>query len=53
MLRPLSNADASENRVLGAAMFPMVPIVNRVSGNAFTAGGRRYTVQPGCVSDMG
>ena len=46
ILRPLAEQGASVASALGAAMFPMVPFANRVTGNAFAVDGRRYEVQP-------
>ncbi len=46
VMRPLTSGDAAARNVLGAAMFPMVPFANRVTGNTFTIDGRRYHLQP-------
>ena len=46
LMRRLSNADRYAANVLGVAMFPMVPYANRIAGNAFDFGGRRWHVQP-------
>ena len=43
LMRPLSGADRAGGNVLGVAMFPMVPYANRITGNAFTFGGKTYT----------
>ncbi|MBI4924277.1 MAG: aldose 1-epimerase [Devosia nanyangense] len=42
LMRPLSASDRSSGNVLGVAMFPMLPYANRISGNAFTFGGKTY-----------
>jgi aldose 1-epimerase len=44
-LRPFSESPGAFD-VRTAACFPLVPICNRVGGNAFYFGGRRYTFQP-------
>lgn len=46
LMRRLSDADRDAANVLGVAMFPMVPYANRIAGNAFDFGGRRWHVQP-------
>lgn len=42
LMRPLSNADRAARRVVGAAMFPMLPYANRIAGNEFTFDGETY-----------
>jgi aldose 1-epimerase len=42
LMRPLSHADREAGKVVGAAMFPMVPYANRIAGNSFEFGGRTW-----------
>jgi len=42
LMRPLSAEALRSGNVLGVAMFPMLPYVNRIAGNAFTFEGRTY-----------
>jgi aldose 1-epimerase len=46
LLRRLSYDDRKAGNVLGVAMFPMTPYANRIAGNAFQFGARRWRVQP-------
>lgn len=46
LMRPFSRVDLEAGNVLGAAMFPMLPYVNRIAGNAFEFGGRRWDFSP-------
>ncbi|MER9641429.1 MULTISPECIES: aldose 1-epimerase [unclassified Mesorhizobium] len=46
LLRRLSDGDRDTGNVLGVAMFPMTPYANRIAGNAFMFGGKRWQVQP-------
>lgn len=44
VLRPLSPADRSAGNVLGVAIFPMLPVANRIAGNAFRFEGKTHGV---------
>ncbi|MBA3325829.1 MAG: aldose 1-epimerase [Rhodobacteraceae bacterium] len=44
VLRPLSEADRAAGDVLGVAAFPMLPVANRIAGNAFRFEGRAFAV---------
>lgn len=46
LTRRLSDADRHAGNVLGVAMFPMTPYANRIAGNAFEFGGKRWQVAP-------
>jgi len=46
LMRRLSDDDHDAGNVLGVAMFPMVPYANRIAGNAFDFGARRWQVLP-------
>ena len=46
LMRRLSDDDRDAGNVLGVAMFPMVPYANRIAGNEFDFGGRRWQVLP-------
>jgi aldose 1-epimerase len=46
LMRLLSDADLDAGNVLGVAMFPMTPYANRIAGNAFEFGGKRWRVLP-------
>ncbi|MCA0029485.1 aldose 1-epimerase [Mesorhizobium sp. B263B2A] len=46
LMRLLSDADLDAGNVLGVAMFPMTPYANRIAGNAFEFGGKRWQVLP-------
>ena len=46
LMRRLSDDDRDAGNVLGVAMFPMVPYANRIAGNAFDFGTRRWQVLP-------
>jgi len=44
LMRRLSAEDREAGNVLGVAMFPMAPYANRIAGNAFEFGARRWQV---------
>ncbi len=46
VMRPLSEERRAAGDVLGTAMFPMMPIANRIAGNAFRFGGALHEVAP-------
>jgi len=46
LMRRLSEDDRRSGNVLGVAMFPMTPYANRIAGNAFDFGARRWQVLP-------
>ncbi|WP_421722953.1 aldose 1-epimerase [Bauldia sp.] len=46
VFRPASETTIAEQGLLAAAMFPMVPFVNRIPGNVLTAGDQRYAITP-------
>ena len=46
LMRRLSKEDGEAGNVLGVAMFPMAPYANRIAGNVFDFGGRRWEVLP-------
>lgn len=46
LMRRLSEDDRKAGNVLGVAMFPMTPYANRIAGNAFDFGARRWPVLP-------
>jgi aldose 1-epimerase len=46
LMRALTDARRAARDVLGVAMFPMVPYANRIAGNAFEFGGRRWQFAP-------
>jgi len=51
LMRRLSDHDRETGNVLGVAMFPMIPYANRIAGNAFEFGGKRWHVQPNNPSE--
>lgn len=46
LMRRLSEDDREAGNVLGVAMFPMTPYANRITGNTFDFGTRRWQVLP-------
>lgn len=44
VLRPLSDHDRALRNVLGVGIFPMLPVANRIAGNAFAFEGRTVAV---------
>jgi aldose 1-epimerase len=46
LMRRLSHHDRDAGNVLGVAMFPMTPYANRIAGNAFEFGTKRWQVLP-------
>ena len=46
LMRRLSAEDREAGNVLGVAMFPMAPYANRIAGNAFEFGAKRWQVLP-------
>jgi aldose 1-epimerase len=46
LMRPLTCEAESRADVVGAAMFPMVPYANRITGNQFEFGGRTWQLEP-------
>jgi aldose 1-epimerase len=46
LMRLLSGPDREAGNVLGVAMFPMTPYANRITGNAFDFGAKRWQVLP-------
>jgi aldose 1-epimerase len=46
VMRRLSHHDRDAGNVLGVAMFPMTPYANRIVGNAFEFGTKRWQVLP-------
>jgi len=46
LMRRLSDSDRAAGNVLGVAMFPMTPYANRIAGNTFEFGAKRWQVPP-------